>query len=68
MPSFIRKRPWIFYDFFIVFFSSTLIYDILNESVSGFTWGFAVCLLYYIYRRAVFKEEMISLREGDDDG
>jgi hypothetical protein len=63
MPNFIRNRPWIFYDFFIVFFLASLLYDIANESVTGFTWGWGLCLVYYTYRRSVFKKEMELLME-----
>jgi hypothetical protein len=69
MPDFIRQRPWIFYDFFIIFFSACLAYDIINESVTGFTWGWGICLVYYVYRRGIFKEEVRVLRgeAGGDD-
>ena len=37
-----------FYYFFIIFWMACIFYDLLNDAVTGFTFGYVFALLYFI--------------------
>ncbi len=63
MFNILRRKPLLFYDFFITFFAVCTVYDLYNQTITGFTWGWVFCLGYYIYRRKCFQEELLSDEE-----
>ena len=57
-----------FYYFFIIFWVACIFYDLLSDSITGFTFGYVFALLYFIARtRAVIQDlEAFYDHESED--
>jgi hypothetical protein len=55
------------YYLVMVFFVSCALYDLVSESVTGFTFGYVFALFYFIYRARVVSEHLSYLEKKDED-
>jgi hypothetical protein len=54
-----------FYYFWNIFLVACIFFDILNEQVNGFTFGYAFALFYFVART---REVMKELENINDNG
>ena len=54
-----------FYYFSIIFLVACILFDVLQDTVTGFTFGYVFALLYFIVRT---REVMKELEDQDDHG
>tara|TARA_R100000322_G_scaffold144347_1_gene100324 strand:- start:92 stop:277 length:186 start_codon:yes stop_codon:yes gene_type:complete len=52
-----------FYYFSIIFLVACIFYDLFNDAVTGFTFGYFFALFYMIYR----TRSVLRLLEDQDD-
>jgi len=57
-----------FYYFFIIFWVACIFYDVFNESITGFTFGYFFALFYFIARArdAIRDLEALNDHEPED--
>lgn len=55
------------YYLVMIFFVSCALYDLINETVTGFTFGYVFALFYFIYRARVVSEHLSYLEKKDED-
>jgi hypothetical protein len=52
-----------FYYFFIIFWTACILYDIIGNTITGFTFGYVFALFYFIFR----TRKVLQLLEDLDD-
>ena len=47
-----------FYYFFIIFWVACIFYDLFNDTVTGFTFGYVFALFYFIARTRTVVQDL----------
>ena len=54
-----------FYYFFIIFWLACIFYDLFNDAVTGFTFGYVFALLYFIARAREVIQDLEAFNDHE---
>jgi hypothetical protein len=57
-----------FYYFFIIFWVACLFYDLVNDTVTGFTFGYVFALFYFLARARTVMRDLQSFYDEEQEG
>ena len=55
-----------FYYFFIIFWVACILYDLFQDTVTGFTFGYVFALFYFLARTRKVIQDLQSFHEDDN--
>ena len=56
-----------FYYFFIIFWVACIFYDLFNDVVTGFTFGYVFALLYFIARTRQVIQDLEDFNDYESE-